>query len=107
MTNEHYNAADPKQVQKRTDKAKSRKEQQDKDLAELLAMPQFRRYIWRHLNETCGIIAKAEFVPNGSTENYRRGMQGVGAAIWSEIEQVDAKLIPQMMLEYLESQEAK
>lgn len=103
MTAEPYNAADEKQVKKRTDKVKLRAEQIEIDLKELLALPAFRRYIWRHLNETCGIIAKAEFVPNGSTENYRRGMQGVGAAIWVEIESVDPKLIPQMMMEYLES----
>lgn len=102
MTDEQYNAADPKQVKKRTDKAKDSKEQVDKDLAELLAMPQFRRYVWRHINDTCGLM-RDPFSPNGSVLNLNIGMQSVARAMWAEVESVKPELIPQMMLEFLQS----
>lgn len=107
MKDDQYNAADPKQVKKRADKEKDRNEQNAKDLAELLAIPQFRRYIWRHINVTCMCIAKSAFNPNGSFQSKDLGMQSVGAILFAEIEQIDPKLIPQMMLEYLQSQEAQ
>lgn len=103
MTEENFNAADPKQVKKRTDKAKQRKEQQDKDLKELLELPAFRRYIWRHINETCGVM-RDPFSPNGSILNLNVGMQSVGRVMWAEVDQVEAKLIPQIMVEFAEAQ---
>lgn len=106
MTEEATNAADPNKVKKQKDRVKALKELQDVDLKELLEIPAFRRYLWRHLNTSCGIIAKAEFVPNGSVENYRRGAQSVGAIIWAEIEQIEPRKIPQMMIEYLDYQES-
>lgn len=102
MTDPH-NAANPAHVKKQTDRAKLRKEQQDADLKELLAMPQFRRYIWRHMNETCGLM-RDPFNPNGSIANVNMGLRAAALAQWAEIEQVDPKLIPQMMLEYWEAQ---
>lgn len=102
MTEPAYNAADPTQVKKRVDKQKQRKEQIDKDLAELLALPAFRRYLWRHINDTCGLI-RDPFNPNGSVLNLNIGMQSVARALWAEVEQVNPELIPQMMSEYREA----
>jgi hypothetical protein len=98
-----YQANNPEQVKKRQDSVKARQEQQRKDLKELLELPQFRRYLWRHMNETCKRNEEA-FNPNGSIQSYNCGMQGVSKILWAEIEAIDPKVIPRMMLEYLEEQ---
>lgn len=103
MTDPIQNAANPDKVQKSKDKAKFAKEQQDADLKDLLAMPQFRRYIWRHINETCGLM-RDPFSANGSVMNLNVGMQAMGRALFAEIESVDPRLIPQIMIEWLELQ---
>lgn len=102
--NEPYNAADAKQVKKRERKANSLAEQHRVDLAQLLQDPVFRRYIWRVIHEYCGVMQSA-FSTNGSSMTFQVGMQDLGKRIWAEIEQVNAKSIPQMMIEYQESRE--
>lgn len=103
MSETEFNAADPKQVKKRTDSAKLRKENQDGDLKWLLDQPQFRRYIWRHMNETCKVVGKSAFSPNGSLQSHDLGMQDVGSALWVEIEAIDPLMIPKMMIEWHEA----
>jgi hypothetical protein len=100
-----FNAADPAQVRKRQRTAKDAQEQQALDLAGLLKLPEFRRYVWRHMNESCGMLRSASS-PNGSIQSQNIGMQDVGRILWAEIERVDAKAIPQMMVEYAEQQSA-
>ena len=99
MSAEPYRANDPAQLKKRRDRDKFSKEQRDKDLAELLAMPQFRRYVWGLMYERCGLMQEP-FNPNGSVQSYNAGMQAVAKMLWVEIESVNPKLIPQMMLEH-------
>lgn len=99
---ESFNAADSAQVKKRQRTAKDAAEQQALDLAGLLKIPEFRRYVWRHMNETCGILRSASS-PNGSIQSQNIGMQDVARALWAEIERVDAKAIPLMMSEYEQS----
>lgn len=100
-----FNAADPAQVRKRQAKAKDASEQQALDLAGLLKLPEFRRYVWRHMNETCGVMRSAAS-PNGSIQSQNIGMQDVARALWAEIERVDPKAIPTMMSEFHEQQSA-
>lgn len=102
---ESFNAADPTQVKKRQQKAKDAAEQQALDLAGLLKLPEFRRYVWRHMHESCGLLRSASS-PNGSIQSQNIGMQDVGRILWAEIERVDAKAIPQMMVEHAEQQSA-
>lgn len=101
MSDKPFQANDPAQVKKRQDSAKFRKEQQDIDLSELLAMPQFRRYIWRHIHETCGLM-RSPFSPNGSTQTLNIGMQDVARAMWAEIDQLKPEAIVTMMQEHAE-----
>lgn len=102
---DQFRANDPEQVKKRADKAKRQKDAHLDDLRELLKLPGFRRYLWRHINETCGLL-RDPFSSNGSVQTNNIGMQAVARIIWAELEQADAKVIPQMMLEYAESQQA-
>lgn len=97
-----YNAADPRQVKKRADKAKKAAERNDDDLAKLLGQPEFRRFVWSLICERCQIF-QSPFNPNGSTQSVNIGRQGVGLELLAEIERVDARLVPQMMIEYAEA----
>lgn len=102
---EEYRANDPVQVKKRTEKAKRKDDENLADLRELLKLPGFRRYVWRHINETCCLM-RDPFNPNGSTQTLNIGMQSVARALWAEIEKADPAAIPQMMVEYQESLKA-
>jgi len=101
-----YQANDPKQVKSRTDKHKLKLDQQHDDLKELLQLPSFRRYVWRHMNETCLAVGKSAYHPNGSQQSFNGGVQSVGAQLWIEVEQVDPLMIPKMMTEYFEAQKS-
>lgn len=95
---------DPKALEELRRKEKERLEQQREDLTRLLKTPEFRRYVWRHMNETCGLMRSAAS-PNGSTQSINIGMQDVGRAMWAEIEQTSPLAIPQMMSEYFKAQQ--
>jgi len=105
MSDVPYNASDPAQVKKRQRIAKDQQEQQALDLAGLLKLPEFRRYVWRHMNDSCGLLRSASS-PNGSIQSQNIGMQDVGRLLWAEIERADAKAIPLMMVEHAERSEA-
>lgn len=101
------NAADPKQVARAKAKSLEREEQNQFDLKALLKLAEFRRYVWRHMNETCGLLKSAANA-NGSIQSQNIGMQEVARALWAEIEQASPMTIPQMMTEYHQAQaEAK
>lgn len=97
-----FNAADPKQVQKREKKAKRQQEDRDADLKELLQLPSFRRWIWNLACDRCQLF-QSPFNPNGSTQTLNIGRQDVGRELLAEIERIDPKLVPQIMTEYAES----
>lgn len=103
MNERVYNAADPKQVNARKRTEKEQQERQQEDLRVLLKQPEFRRYVWRHMNETCGLLRSASN-PNGSVQSTNLGMQDVARVLWAEIEAVDPIAIPSIMFEYHESQ---
>jgi hypothetical protein len=98
-----FNAADPAQVKKRQRSAKDEAEQQQADLRMLLATPEFRRYVWRHINESCGLFRSAAN-GNGSIQSQNIGMQDVARILWVEIEGVEPLAIPAMMREHHEAQ---
>jgi len=98
-----YNAANPEHVKERKRTAKDQQEQQQEDLKKLLALPEFRRYVWRVMNETCGLM-RSGASPNGSTQSINIGMQDVARAMWAEIELTDPLSIPAMMTEHYEAQ---
>jgi hypothetical protein len=100
---ETFNAADPAQVKKRQRTEKDRVDQQREDLKVLLKMPEFRRYLWRHINESCGLFRSAAN-GNGSIQSQNIGMQDVARILWVEIEGVDPMAIPAMMFEWHEAQ---
>ena len=105
MSDETYRANDPQQVETRKQKLQRIADQQQADLQALLQQPEFRRFIWRHMNETAGLL-RDPFTSNGSVQTYNIGMQAVARILWAEIEKADAGIIPQMMREYAESQKA-
>lgn len=93
------NAADPKKIKEKSDRDRRLKEDRENDLRELLALPGFRRYVWRHVHETCKVMESA-FNPNGSVQSLNLGMQSVGVQLWKEVEAIDPEIIPTMMIEY-------
>lgn len=99
MTEEIYRANDPAQVKQRQQKAKRQTDADLDDLRELLKLPNFRRYLWRHMNVTCGLL-RDPFTSNGSVQAYNIGMQAVARVMWAELERVDPAVIPVMMAEY-------
>lgn len=98
-----YNAANPEHVAARKRTEKDQQGQQRDDLRKLLAMPEFRRYIWRHMHATCGLMRSASN-PNGSVQSTNLGMQDVARVLWAEIEAVEPLAIPRMMTEFHEGQ---
>ena len=100
---ETYKTNSPKQLEERREKERRAIELREADLRLLLDMPEFRRYVWRHMCETCGMM-KSGASPNGSTQSINIGMQDVARALFAEIESIDAMKIPQMMTEYYEGQ---
>lgn len=103
MNEPPYNAADPKQVNARKRTAKELAERNQEDVRTLLKLPEFRRYVWRHMHETCGLMRSASN-PNGSVQSTNLGMQDVARILWTEIEGVDPMAIPSMMYEWHEAQ---
>lgn len=97
------NAADPEVVKRAKQKAKDRQEQQEDELRTLLKLPEFRRYVWRHMNETCGLL-RSPASGNGSVQSQNIGMGDVARILWTELEAVDPQVIPLMMREYQETQ---
>lgn len=97
-----YNAANPRHVQKRTNKAKRDAEQRQEEFAELLKQAAFRRFLWHLICERCQIF-QSPFNPNGSTQTLNIGRQDVGRELFSDVERIDPKLITLMMTEFAEA----
>jgi hypothetical protein len=90
---------DEKGIAKAKRTQKLQREGELADLAALLKMPEFRRYLWRHMNLTCGLL-KSSASANGSIQSQNIGMQDVGRVLWAEVEEVDPLAIPAMMTEH-------
>lgn len=103
MPDKPYNAANPEHVKERKRTAKDQQEQQEEDMRTLLAMPEFRRFAWRYMNEVCGILSSAAN-PNGSVQSINLGLQSAGTKLWAEIEATEPLAIPRMMTEHYEAQ---
>ena len=106
MMDEEHKSADignEESVTSAKRKAKRRLEIQQNDLRKLIEMPEFRRYIWRHMNETCGLL-RSPASGNGSVQSQNIGMQDAARLMWADLENVDPKVIPLMMIEYAEAQ---
>lgn len=100
---EPYKTNSPKKLEELREKERKAIELREKDLRHLLTLPEFRRYIWRHMCETCGMM-RSSASPNGSTQSINIGMQDVARAMFAEIETIDALSIPLMMTEHYEAQ---
>lgn len=103
-TAQPYIASDPKQVKKRAESAKDAKAQETRELQALLKLPEFRRYVWRHMHESCGLM-RSPANPNGSVQSTNIGMQDVARILWAEIDSADPQAIVTMMREYREQSE--
>lgn len=102
MNERVFNAADASQVRDRKRTAKEQEEQQRDDLTKLLQMPEFRRFLWRHVTESCGLFRSAAN-GNGSIQSQNIGMQDVARLLWAEVESVYPMAIPLMMSEFHEA----
>lgn len=96
------NASDEEQVRAKQRKAKESLELQRADLEKLLGMVEFRRYLWRQWNVTCGLMTSTAH-PNGSQQSLNIGMQDVARKQWAEVEQVDPLAIVKMLQETFEA----
>lgn len=99
------NASDPKAVAKAKRKADEVIEQQRIDLQGLLKLPEFRRYVWRLIGQTCKFL-ESPGSSNGSVQSVNIGRQDVAREVWAEIETADPLAIPKMMTETYAAQEA-
>lgn len=102
MSEQPFNAADEKQVRARQRTAKDLLEQQREDIRSLLAIPEFRRFIWRLIGERCKLF-ESPGSTNGSLQSANVGRADVARELWAEIESVDALMIPKMMTETFEA----
>lgn len=102
MTEKPYQANDPEQVKRRQSKADLKAKRERDDLTRLLELPEFRRYLWRHMNETCGMLQEA-FSTNGSVHSFNSGKQSIARALFAEVDGADPLVIPRMMTEHAES----
>jgi hypothetical protein len=98
-----YRANDPKQVEGKKSKLERARKRQEDDFRKLLSQIEFRRWLWTLMNERCQIMV-TPYSSNGSAMSHAAGRGDIGRELWAAIEAVDPKLIPQMMLEYAESQ---
>jgi hypothetical protein len=96
------NAASEKQVDSAKAREKRVLDQQADDLKALLEQPAFRRYVWRLIGERCKLL-ESPGSNNGSVQSWNVGRQDVARELWAEIEATDPRLIPQMMVEHMES----
>lgn len=103
---EPHIASDEKQVKERADKVKLRRENQQLDLKRLLELPEFRRFAWRLMNETCGLF-RDPTSGNGTIQSTNIGMQNVARLLFVELESVDPLVIPRLMTEHHESMQAE
>lgn len=96
---ESFNAANPEQVRKRKQTAKDQQEQQQLELKGLLALPEFRRFVWRLIGDYCRLF-ESPGSANGSIQSTAIGRGDVGRELWAEIERADPLKLPQMMSEH-------
>ena len=89
---------DPKAIAKAKLKASDDAEQELLDLKGLLGLPEFRRYVWRHMAQTC-MLLQSPGSTNGSIQSTNIGRQDVARELWAEIERADPLAIPTMMRE--------
>lgn len=99
---EPYNAANPRHVKKRTDKAKKAAEQRQSDLEALLEQPAFRRWVWNLICDRCQIFQTPEN-PNGSIQSLNIGRQNVGRELFAAVNAISPQYITQMMTEHAEA----
>ena len=88
------NAADRNQVKKAADKEKFSKEDEVKDLQEILALPAGKRFIWRYL-EKCGVF-QSSFTGNSETF-FREGERNIGLQLLDEVSRADLKSLIEIM----------
>lgn len=99
------NSSDPASVAKAKRKANDAEDLRMDDLRTLLKLPQFRRYIWRHMGDTCGLLTSGSS-PNGSIQSQNIGMREVALVLWAEVERAEPMAIPLMMQETYEAAKA-
>lgn len=91
MIEEPFVASDPRQVDKRRKKLEDQAEQESAELRALLQLPEFRRYLWRHLSQ-CGIF-RSSLNPSGSMVYFNEGLRSCGLAMWAEVVAADESAI--------------
>lgn len=90
------NTADEKAISNKTIKARNARDQEIKDLKELLDNPAFRRFIWRMLTRF-GLF-RASFTGNSQTF-FNEGRRNEGLWLLSEIANADPKGMATLMTE--------
>jgi hypothetical protein len=101
--NEPIRTNDATKIGRAQARAKRLIEQQAEDLKSLLALAEFRRFVWRLIGERCKLL-ESPGSANGSIQSCNIGRQDVGRELWIEIEGADPLAIPLMMGEYHEAQ---
>jgi hypothetical protein len=92
--NKPRNAADPTQVKKDSDKAKSLREQELSDIAAILNTPEGERFFWRFLGH-CRTF-ESIWTPNAQI-HYNAGTQDVGHFLMKEIVEAKPEALVKMM----------
>lgn len=78
--------------------------QRQGDLKALLAMPEFRRFVWEFL-EDCHVFSPS-FTGDSKTF-FREGERNVGLKLMARLDEADGTYIPNLMLEHARNKEIK
>lgn len=90
------NVADRDQVRKASKKATREREEELRDVRQLLGMPWGRRFLWRYLS-LCGVF-QSSWEPSARI-HFNEGRRDVGLRLWADITEADPEALIRMMLE--------
>jgi len=88
------NASDPKQVKKAKQKEKFNRDDELKDLKEILATNAGKRFIYRYLSK-CGVF-KSSFTGNSETF-FREGERNIGLQLLADVQEADVNSLIDIM----------
>lgn len=97
------NAADPAQVRDGRRKEREKRRQELQDIADLMALPAGRRFIWRLINEICHCDAISA-VQSGSITYMNEGERNVGRLVKGDVYEAAHEVYQQIEREYMKAQ---
>ena len=98
MENEHNNAADEDDIELSDKEAKAQREEELKDLRDVLKLKAGRKVLWRYLEE-CGVFTGG-FVPDPNRVYFNEGMRNIGNIILLDVNEAAPETLMNMKKEF-------